>query len=65
MFHTNAGTDLHVWLESPRTRMASGSCHGLPTKGDSHVLFTCEKGYVATQARDTNGVKKYVATTIN
>ncbi len=23
-------------------------CQGLPTKGDSRVLFTCEKGYVAT-----------------
>ncbi len=23
-------------------------CQGLPTKGDSCVLFTCEKGYVAT-----------------
>ncbi len=24
------------------------SCLGLPTKGNSHLLFTCEKGYVAT-----------------
>ncbi len=30
------------------------SCLGLPTEGNSRLLFTCEKGYVATQSRDTN-----------
>ncbi len=34
--------------------MGGGSCRGLPTKGNSRALFTCEKGYVTTQSRDTN-----------
>ncbi len=34
--------------------MRGDSCLGLPTKGNSHLLFTCEKGYVATQVADTN-----------
>ncbi len=34
--------------------MESDSCLGLPTKGSSRLLFTCETGYVATQSRDTN-----------
>ncbi len=33
--------------------MGCDSCLGLPTKGNSRLLFMCEKGYVATQLRDT------------
>ncbi len=34
--------------------VGGASCHGLPTKVGSRVVFTCEKEYVATQTRDTN-----------
>jgi hypothetical protein len=33
--------------------MRGASCHGLPTKVGSRLVFTCEKEYVATQMRDT------------
>ncbi len=33
------------WRQS---HMGCVSCQGLPTKANSRVLFTCEKGYVAT-----------------
>ncbi len=49
--HTHTHTLKRAWRpnEDINTRtMDCVSCLGLPTKGNTRLLFTCEKGYVAT-----------------